>query len=124
MQTQSRSNVEVMLPDGEVEFRGSVIGVSEIRFADEIAINPYLSELLPKISDKIDNDVAGVIDVMLSDFDSVRDFLFITTGVSIVDADLSTEEGELLMLKAWSVNSDFFARRVGLRRKLAGGATR
>lgn len=106
-------DLTILMPDGEIEIGGEKITVKALRFGDQMRHGATLKALTEAMKACMqDEGVGSLLDAFAANSEGIYGLLEAATGKprDWIEA-LTGEEGEALLL-FWTVNKDFFERRL------------
>ena len=132
MSDDKTDDLDVLMPDREVEVAGEKITIRELRFGMRVShakqLEGILTALFMEISRAADQEITiDMLDAIFSAHaEGFADLMAAATGKPRRWVDeLSDAEGTKLMFEFWGVNSRFFIRQLvtkGVLRNLRGNA--
>ncbi|MFT0211832.1 DUF6631 family protein [Pseudomonas sp. F1_0610] len=123
----------VLFPDASIRIGEQDVSVKELRFGQQIKFNSQLAALADDLSqinglyEGNADSINAMLDVIAQHFDAIQPVILASCEQSIDFDQLTGDEGEALLLTWWSVNKNFFVRRLVrpkmIKAALAGDAS-
>ena len=115
-EANNASELDILYSTRTIEIAGKTIKVHELTFSEQLQVSHLLKPIAVKfdaINLDDDSNASNIIyDTLAEEADNLIKLLAICTNQPVEWVkSLSPEEGELLMVYWWSVNSNFFIRR-------------
>ncbi|MDR2186859.1 MAG: hypothetical protein LBE62_02270 [Azonexus sp.] len=123
-QSSDLAVLAVLAPDGEITIGGEKITVKKLTFGDQIKHAMALKWVSDALKTSFSEDVGCLIDALSDIGDALYELLEAATGKPRDWIEgLQGGEGEALLLTFWTVNADFFVRRLVAYPALAARAS-
>ena len=110
------SDEAIIFPESETTIKGEKITVNEISYSQGMQIHFQIKPMIESMSEafaEANPDFSMMEGVFAEHLDIVNKMMALTTGKTEAWVNnLSDEEGQLLLMTFWMVNSGFFIRRI------------
>jgi hypothetical protein len=111
------TDAEILFPEKVLTIKGETITVKEITFTQGLKLGRIVQALISDLSslfaERENADYEDLAEVFAEHEPVLMDILAITTGKEATYFnDISDSDGQSLMMTLWTVNGDFFTRRL------------
>ena len=110
---------EVLHPERTLTIGDKEVTVREFSFRDGLELGPLMQPMMSRLDAVVadGSDLSGLFDVLYAHHELLELMLLKATGESKEWLDtLDALQGDRLVMALWTVNGDFFTRRLATRR--------